>query len=77
MAWLYEHVAVEVCYRVKLEEDGDALLVTSPDFPELTTFGGTREDALAQAADALQEAIAARIYDGRPVPCPTSKMEDG
>ena len=31
MAWLYEHVAVEVYYRVKLEEDGDALLVTSPD----------------------------------------------
>ena len=37
-------------YPIMLEEDdNDTLLVTSPDFPELTTFGDDREDAIARA----------------------------
>ena len=58
-------------YPVRLEPDGDSILVTSPDFPELATFGEDREDALGHAADALEEAIAARMRGGEDVPEPS------
>ena len=58
-------------YSIALEDDDGTLLATSPDFPELTTFGTDGEDALARAADALEEAIAARIHDGRDIPSPS------
>ena len=47
------------------------MLVTSPDFPELTTFGDDREEAIARAVDALEEAIAARIHDRDDIPAPS------
>ena len=46
-------------------------MATSPDFPELTTFGDDRDEALMRAVDALEEAIAARIHDGRDIPQPS------
>ena len=49
----------------------EPLLVTSPDFPELTTFGEDREEAIARAIDALEEAIAARIHDRKDIPTPS------
>lgn len=55
-------------YAMFLEPDGDTILVTSPDFSELVTFGKNRDDALQHAGDALQEAIAARIASGQDVP---------
>lgn len=60
-----------LAYPIVLEDDAGALLATSLDFPELTTFGTDREDALARAVDALEEAIAARIHDGRDIPRPS------
>ena len=60
-----------LAYPITLEEDDGAVLATSPDFPELTTFGDDREEALARAADALEEAIAARIHDRRDIPTPS------
>ena len=59
-------------YPIQLEDDDDTVLVTSIDFPELTTFGSDREDALARAGYALEEAIAARIHDGKEIPTPSS-----
>ena len=58
-------------YPLTLDEDDGTLLVTSPDFPELTTFGDDREEALARGIDALEEAIAARIHDRRDIPMPS------
>lgn len=58
-------------YPVELEDDG-GVLVTSPDFPELTTFGDDCNEALARAVDALEEAIAARIHTGQDIPSPSS-----
>ncbi len=46
-------------------------MATSPDFPELTTFGEDREEAIARAVQALEEAIAARIHDRRDIPGPS------
>lgn len=60
-----------LAYAIELEEDDGAFLVTSPDFPELTTFGDDREEAIARAADALEEAIAARIHDRDDIPAPS------
>ena len=58
-------------YPITLEKDDGTVMATSPDFPELTTFGDDRDEALARAIDALEEAIAARIHDGRDIPTPT------
>ena len=61
-----------LAYPVILEEDdNDTLLVTSPDFPELTTFGEDRDDAIARAVGALEEVIAARMYDREDIPLPS------
>ncbi|MGB0576911.1 MAG: type II toxin-antitoxin system HicB family antitoxin [Alphaproteobacteria bacterium] len=58
-------------YPVKFTKDGDTLLVTSPDFPELTTFGETREEAKIYAIDALTECIAGRIAMREDIPEPS------
>ena len=58
-------------YPILIKNDGMSLLVTSLDFPELTTFGEDHADAHARALNALQEAIAARIHDRRDIPPPS------
>ena len=60
-----------LAYPIVLEDDDGAVLATSPDFPELTTFGDDREGALARAVHALEEAIAARIHDRKDIPAPS------
>ena len=60
-------------YPIRLEADDDgSMLVTAPDFAELTTFGEDRDEALIRAVDALEEAIAARIHAGQDIPTPSS-----
>jgi antitoxin HicB len=59
-------------YRVKLTpDDNDTFLVTSPDFPEVITFGETREEALHYAVGAFREIIAGKIYYKQPIPTPS------
>ena len=60
-----------LAYPIRLEDDDGTLLATSPDFPELTTFGDDREEAIARAVHALEEAIAARIHDRKDIPTPS------
>ncbi|MXY78556.1 MAG: type II toxin-antitoxin system HicB family antitoxin [Chloroflexi bacterium] len=60
-----------LAYPIVLEDDDGSVLATCPDFPEVTTFGDDREEALARAGDALQEAIAARIHDRKDIPPPS------
>ena len=56
-------------YRIELTpDDNDTYLVTSPDFPELTTFGEDEAAAMAAASSAIEEAVAARIARGADVP---------
>ena len=59
-------------FPVTLQDDDGTVLVTSPDFPELTTFGDDRDEALARAVDALEEAIAARISARQGIPEPSA-----
>ncbi|MCA3556063.1 type II toxin-antitoxin system HicB family antitoxin [Aestuariivirga sp.] len=60
-----------ISYRVKLQDDDGTVLVTSPDFPELVTFGDDREDALSYAVGAFSEAIAARMAHRERIPPPS------
>ena len=60
-----------LAYPILLEDDDGTVLATSPDFPELTTFGDTREEAMARAVHALEEAMAARIDDRKDIPAPS------
>ena len=64
-------VGLMLTYPITLEDDDGTVLATSPDFPELTTFGDDREEAVARAVHALEEAIAARIHDRKDIPTPS------
>ena len=59
-------------YAVKLtvaEEGG--FVVTCRDLPQLITQGEDQADALAEAADAMDEVFAAYMQEGLPFPAPT------
>jgi antitoxin HicB len=59
-------------YRINLTpDDNDTILVTSPDFPEVITFGETRDDALKYAVGALREVIAGYMHNKKPIPKPS------
>lgn len=58
-----------LAYAVKFEpDDNGTILVTSPVFPEVATFGETEEEAASMAVAAIEEAIAARMSTGEDVP---------
>ena len=61
-------------YAVKLTADkkDGGYVVTCRDLPEAITQGETIEDAVSEAADALEEAIGARIDDEREIPAPSA-----
>lgn len=59
-------------YRCTYEpDDNGTLLVRCSDFPEMITYGDGLDDAVRHALGAIEEAIAARISDGRDIPSPT------
>jgi antitoxin HicB len=60
---------------ILIPDDNGTILVTCPDFPEVTTFGEDREDALQRAADAVEEALAARIAHREEIPAASPARE--
>ena len=54
------------------EEDG-TFVVRFEDFPEAITQGDSVEDALVQAADCLEEAVANRLALGLSIPIPSGR----
>jgi antitoxin HicB len=63
-------------YLIDLARDSDgSVLATCRSFPELTTFGKDKDEASHHAIGALEEAIAARIADGDPLPRPATLAE--
>ncbi len=60
-----------LAYPIVLEDDDGTVLATSPDFPELTTFGDDYWEAMSRAVHALEETIAARIHDRKDIPSPS------
>jgi antitoxin HicB len=61
-------------YAVKLTRDREdgGFVITCRDLPEAITQGKSFEEALVEAADCLEEAIAARIDDERDIPMPSA-----
>lgn len=64
-------------YPVDLTPDADdgGFVVTFPDVPEAITQGDDVPGALAEAADALEEAIAGRIRSGDEIPTPRAPAD--
>src|SRR5579862_9288085 len=59
-------------YPAILEAEKRGFTVRFPDLPEAITSGKDRSDALIQAADCLEEAIAGRIADELELPAPSA-----
>lgn len=61
-------------YPARFRRDAEGcLLVRFPDLPEAITDGADREEALVEAADCLEEAVAGRIARGDPIPRPSAR----
>ena len=58
-------------YPVELEPDDGTVLVGSPDFPEVHTFGEDEADALRHAVSAIETAIIGRMAVREPIPPPS------
>jgi antitoxin HicB len=56
-------------------DEAGYFLVTFPDFPEAGTDGETLEEALAEAADCLAEAVAGRIARTEKIPKASRKQK--
>lgn len=55
-------------YQVVLTPDEEGYSVEVPDLPGCFTYGGTLEDALCMAADAMKTYVAAMLADGTEPP---------
>ena len=56
-----------------VRDEAGFYLVTFPDFPEAATDAESREAALEEASDALEEAIAGRMNRGDDIPHPSAR----
>ena len=61
-----------LAYPLRLTQEGNAVLVTCPDLPEVATFGEDEADALLRARGAIEEALAARIAHRDDIPEPSA-----
>ena len=61
-------------YPAQLQPDcSGEIIVSFRDLPECLTSGTDEDEALMEARDALEEAIAGRIDDGEPIPMPSRR----
>ena len=63
-------------YPANIDEDEAGFhLVTFPDFPEAATDARSPREALAEAVDCLEEAVAGRMKRGEDIPIPSPVRE--
>jgi antitoxin HicB len=55
-------------YPAQLRREDGQITVSFPDIPEAHTFGDTRDEALAHAADALETALSFYVDARKPLP---------
>lgn len=61
-------------YPIELTpDDNGTFLVTCPDLPEVTSFGDSKEDAMAHGRNAVLEALAARMDAFQEIPRPAAR----
>jgi antitoxin HicB len=61
-------------YPARLERQRETVIVRFPNLPEALTEGSDDAEALAEAADCLEEAIAGRIHRGENIPVPSRPL---
>lgn len=62
-------------YPIELSpDDNGTVLVTCSAFPEVTTFGEDKEDALRRARDSIEEALAAQIAAKQDIPTSPARI---
>ena len=62
-------------YPAQLRRAGpDEIVVSFRDLPECLTSAATETEAMLEAQDALEEAVAGRIDDGEPIPAPSALL---
>lgn len=64
-------------YRLKFAPDEGTVLVTSPDFPDLITYGDDEAAALVHALDALETVLMSRIAHNEDAPIGLRKAPRG
>lgn len=64
-------------YPASLEHLDGEVLVRFPDFPEVLTGAVTEKEALAEAADALEEAVLGRLARSEEIPLPPTELPAG
>jgi len=57
-------------YPVTLTKEGERVLVSFADFPDVHTFGEEEQEALARAVDALETMLIGRMEDRDEIPEP-------
>ena len=68
---------IRFAYPAELRHAGpDEVVVSFRDVPQCHTSGSDEAEALAEAQDALEEAIAGRISRGDPIPTPSEPLSD-
>jgi antitoxin HicB len=68
---------MQFIYPATLTRDpSGGFVVTFRDWPEAITQGETLEEALLEAADCLEEAVAARIDDRAEIPAPSASLPE-
>lgn len=63
-------------YTALLQPDGDGWIVTFPSFPEANTAGDSRQEATANAQDALEVVLLTYAKDGRDLPADVAATGD-
>ena len=62
-------------YPARLQRhSGDEIVISFRDLPECLTSGADEGEALTEAADALEEAIAGRINRADTIPAPSARL---
>lgn len=59
-------------YPVELNDDDDGITVLFPDMPYGVTCGNTKDEALLNAIDCLEEIIASLMIDKKKIPHPSA-----
>lgn len=62
-------------YDAVIEHDEDGWAVSFPQLPEAVTFGSTRDEAIARAAEVLELTLAERLEEGDEIPAPEHVAE--
>ena len=63
-----------LAYPVTITEDDGWFIVESPDFPNVTAYGETKEEALEDAVNAIATGVSMCMRNGKQLPAPSPAL---